>query len=71
MTHDKTDPFQYLAAIEAISRARAIGLPAQVQARPFWTGIGFQIAGKKLVAPITHIAEIIDRRWVRQPGGQA
>lgn len=49
----------------------ARGLPAQVDIKPFWTGIGFSLAGHRLVAPMAEVAEmIVPPPATRLPGVQ-
>jgi twitching motility protein PilI len=53
------DPFGLLLALAGRSVGQARGLPAQVEAAPTWTGIGFMLAGQRMVAPMAQIAELI------------
>lgn len=52
------EPFAALLALAQSSVDNAYGLPAQVDIKPHWTGIGFTLAGQRLVAPMAEVAEI-------------
>lgn len=52
-------PIQLLFDIEQQSKARAKGLPQQVDIQESWSGIGFRIAGVNLVAPLDQVNEIL------------
>lgn len=56
----KRDPFELLAGIAERSRATARGLPAQVDIKTYWSGIGFSLCGHRVVAPMGDIAEILE-----------
>ncbi|HEY7883945.1 MAG TPA: chemotaxis protein CheW [Cellvibrionaceae bacterium] len=38
----------------------AKGLPAQIDARPQWSGIGFSLLGNYFVAPLDEVAEMLE-----------
>ncbi|HEY9035732.1 MAG TPA: chemotaxis protein CheW [Pseudomonadales bacterium] len=69
------DPFTLLFELSERSRASARGLPAQVDIKQYWSGIGFRICGRRLVAPMGDIAEVLEvpgstrlpgvKSWVR------
>jgi twitching motility protein PilI len=50
--------FQTLADIARRSLQFARGLPAQVEITPVWTGVGFTLAGRHMVAPMSEVAEL-------------
>lgn len=54
------DPFELLVRLSARSRATARGLPAQVNLKTYWGGIGFRLCGRRVVAPMGDIAEILE-----------
>jgi twitching motility protein PilI len=55
----KLEPFAALLDIAGRSVSHAQGLPEQVDIKPHWTGIGFTLAGQRLVAPMSEVAEIL------------
>lgn len=65
----KTDPFSLLADIESRSKSLAEGLPAQENVIELWNGIGFALAGKKYVAAMGEVVEILHiPRFTQVPG---
>ncbi|MDB6063427.1 MAG: chemotaxis protein CheW [Verrucomicrobiaceae bacterium] len=69
------EPFAALVALAQSSVQNAHGLPAQVDIKPHWSGVGFTLAGHRLVAPMAEVAEIFSvpnstrlpgvKHWVR------
>lgn len=69
------EPFAALVALAQSSVKHAHGLPAQIDIKPHWTGVGFTLAGQRLVAPMAEVAEILSvpistrlpgvKSWVR------
>lgn len=67
-------PVELLQEIENRSRSNAVGLPEQKQAKEEWLGIGFMVAGQRLVVPLDEVVEILTmphlsrvpgvKRWV-------
>ena len=53
------DAFAALLEIAERSALGARGLPAQVEIKPHWSGIGFSLGGHRLVAPMGEVAEIL------------
>lgn len=53
------EPFAALLDLAQRSVQHAHGLPAQVDIKPHWTGIGFSLGGQRLVAPMAEVAEIL------------
>lgn len=60
-----------LAEIAQKSKTNAAGLPAQDDVKDFWSGIGFELGGKRYVSPVPEIAEIMPvPRFTQVPGVQ-
>lgn len=53
------EPFAALVALAQSSVQNAHGLPAQVDIKPHWSGVGFTLAGQRMVAPMAEVAEIL------------
>lgn len=53
------EPFAILADIAQRSLQNARGLPAQVDIKPHWSGIGFLLGDQRFVAPMGEVAEIM------------
>ncbi len=69
---EQVEPFAALLDIAQRSVANAAGLPAQVDIKPHWSGIGFMLGGQRFVAPMGEIAEIlVQPPATRLPGVQA
>lgn len=56
---DTTHPFDLLQQLAIRCRQRAAGLPAQQAVAETWSGIGFRLAGKPMVAAMGEISEIL------------
>ncbi|MCB1616215.1 MAG: purine-binding chemotaxis protein CheW [Pseudomonadales bacterium] len=52
--------FAALRELSRLSRQSAAGLPAQVDVKPYWSGIGFTLFGKKFVAPMGEVSETLE-----------
>ncbi|WP_185233483.1 chemotaxis protein CheW [Teredinibacter franksiae] len=52
--------YAVLRDLAAKSRQSARGLPARQDTAPRWSGIGFSILGHKFVAPMSHVAELME-----------
>lgn len=62
-------PFSLLVDIASRCRAEAAGLPAQKEIVQTWSGIGFRLAGRHLVAPMGEVSEILhEPRYTLLPG---
>jgi len=69
------EPFAALVALAQSSVQNAHGLPSQIEIKPHWSGVGFTLAGQRMVAPMTEVAEIFSvpnstrlpgvKSWVR------
>lgn len=69
---NQSEPFAILADIAARSVSNAQGLPAQLDIKPHWSGIGFMLAGHRFVAPMGEVAEILaPPPYTRLPGVQS
>jgi twitching motility protein PilI len=56
---EPVEPFAALIALAQSSVQNAHGLPSQVEIKPHWTGVGFTLAGQRVVAPMAEVAEIL------------
>lgn len=62
-------PFAVLTDIAQRSRSMAAGLPEQQEAIELWNGIGFVLAGKRYVAPMGEVVELLHvPRYTHIPG---
>ncbi len=52
--------FDALNQLADLSSHHAVGLPAQVDTTPRWSGIGFSLLGCKLIAPMRQIGEMLE-----------
>ncbi|WP_075186249.1 chemotaxis protein CheW [Teredinibacter haidensis] len=52
--------FQALVELAKKSRQSARGLPSRQNTAPRWSGIGFSILGQRFVAPMNHVAELME-----------
>lgn len=57
---DTQAAFQALVDLAQQSRHSAAGLPAQVDIKPHWSGIGFELMGKRFVAPMGEVSEMLE-----------
>ena len=63
--------FAALQELAGRSRQHARALPAQVNAAPRWSGIGFSLLGHRFVASLGHVAEMLEvPPFTRLPGVQ-
>lgn len=66
---DVTTPFQQLLEIDHLCRSYSAGLPAQQEVAQSWSGIGFRMGGRLLVAPMGEVTEVLhEPRYTRLPG---
>lgn len=57
---EQTPAFQALLGLANRSRSAARGLPAREQTKQEWSGIGFGLLGHRFVAPMGHVAELLE-----------
>mgnify|MGYP000660447196 CR=1 FL=1 len=63
--------FEALVDLARRSKRSAKDLPAQVDIKPHWSGVGFSLMGHHLVAPMGSIAEMLEvPSYTRLPGVQ-
>lgn len=68
----EADPFNALLELAQRSVRHARGLPAQLNIKPHWSGIGFSLNGCRVVAPMGEVAEILHLpSSARLPGVQS
>lgn len=68
---EQQSAFEVLAELAQQSRAAARGLPAQIDARPQWSGIGFSLLGSHFVAPLDEVSEMLEvPSYTHLPGVQ-
>ncbi|HQQ62864.1 MAG TPA: chemotaxis protein CheW [Pseudomonadales bacterium] len=68
---DKNQAFQTLLEVTASARLTAKGLPAQLDIKPHWSGIGFVLFGRRFVAPMGEITEMLEiPHFTHLPGVQ-
>jgi twitching motility protein PilI len=53
------DPIELLRKIQRESIENAPGLPQEVQAATFWSGVGFRLAGMQLVTQLDEVVEVL------------
>ncbi len=70
--NEKARAFEKLFDIAQRSRQNAVELPQQEEAKEFWSGIGFSLAGQKYVVPMAEVAEISNvPKFTQVPGVQS
>lgn len=70
--NSQLEPFAALLDIAERSVSHAQDLPAQVDIKPHWSGIGFMLAGHRFVAPMGEVGEIMTQPPATQlPGVQS
>ncbi len=61
--------FHTLVELAELGRKHARGLPAQVDVKPHWSGIGFSLFGNRYVAPMGEVSEMLEMpHFTRLPG---
>jgi twitching motility protein PilI len=66
------EPFDALIDLAQKSVNHAFGLPAQVEARAEWSGVGFLLGNHRMVAPMGEVAELLEvPHSTRLPGVQS
>lgn len=59
MRADTEEPFAMLLELAERSASHARGLPARVDIKPHWSGIGFSLNGCRMVTPMGEVAELL------------
>lgn len=59
MTRPATTPFAVLAALDQRARQSAAVLPASEETSQQWIGVGFRLGGRRLVASMDEVTEIL------------
>ena len=68
MTNGAT-AFNALIELAQLGRNYAKGLPAQIDVKPHWSGIGFSLFGNRYVAPMGEVSEMLEMpHFTRLPG---
>jgi len=62
-------PFALLQDIAKRCRSHAADLPSKVEAVEYWRGVGFVLAGKRYVAPMSDVSEILTAPKLTQVPG--
>ena len=66
---EEATAFEILVELAQTSRNHAKGLPAQIDVKPYWSGVGFSLFGNRYVAPMGEVAEMLEMpRFTRLPG---
>ena len=52
-------PYDVLRKIADASITASSGLPAQTEVTPLWTGVGFMLAGRRMVASMNEVTEMM------------
>jgi|TARA_B110000116_G_scaffold262294_1_gene267425 twitching motility protein PilI len=61
--------YQTLVDLSRLCRRSSRGLPAQVDIRPHWSGVGFSLLGQFFVAPMGEVTEMLEvPSFTRLPG---
>lgn len=60
MATDVSSAYKTLADVAEQARRHAKGLPAQVDVRHYWSGIGFKLFGHRFIAPMAEVTEMLD-----------
>jgi len=66
---EKSVAFDTLVGLAELSLRYAKGLPAQLDVKPYWSGVGFSLFGNRYVAPMGEVAEMLEMpHFTRLPG---
>ncbi|HFB65741.1 MAG TPA: chemotaxis protein CheW [Aeromonadales bacterium] len=75
MSDTRPQPYEILCELDAACREHAFELPKIEEVVTSWSGVAFKLNGKKYVAPLSEVAEIMDvpgltripgaKKWVR------
>ena len=66
----RTDLHELIQKLDARCRARAAGLPDEARPPDSWSAVLFRVEQQPLLAPLEHIAEVLEVPWeiTRVPG---
>jgi len=65
----RKDAFATLQDVASLCHKHARGLPAQVDIKPHWSGVGFSLLNQRFVAPIGEVTEMLNvPQYTRLPG---
>jgi twitching motility protein PilI len=68
---EQTQAFTTLLNVAINTRRTAKGLPAQIDVKPHWSGIGFVLFGRRFIAPMGEVSEMLDvPHYTQLPGVQ-
>lgn len=68
---ESAQAFNKLLEVANHARQTAKGLPAQIDIKPHWSGIGFMLYGRRFVAPISEVSEMLEiPHYTQLPGVQ-
>lgn len=68
---ESAQAFNKLLDIAVNARRTAKGLPSQVDIKPHWSGVGFTLFGRRFVAPIGEVTEMLEvPHYTQLPGVQ-
>jgi len=63
------EAFETLLELADVGKQFAKGLPAQIDIKPHWSGIGFSLFGKNYVAPMGEVSEMLETlHYTQLPG---
>lgn len=69
---DSQVAFKSLVELAERSRSAARGLPAQLDIRPYWSGIGFMLMGQRFAVPLGEVSEMLEvPPYTHLPGVQS
>lgn len=69
---ESAQAFNKLLDIATHARRTAKGLPSQVDIKPHWSGVGFIMFGRRFVAPIGEVTEMLEvPHYTQLPGVQS
>ncbi len=64
--------YKALLDLAQLGRSNARGLPAQIDIKPHWSGVGFSLLGQRFVAPMGDISEMLEvPSYTHLPGVQS
>jgi twitching motility protein PilI len=68
---ESAQAFNRLLDVATHARRTAKGLPSQIDIKPHWSGIGFVMFGRRFVAPIGEVTEMLEMpHYTQLPGVQ-